>query len=159
MTFGMLNLDLYPLASVKQQLISSDWISLELPVAQSQWFCFCQVFRLFDRLHFLVDGRTAYFGAVSKLESYFESIGYTMPDHTMPADFVMRLCLGRGDISVVWIFSDGEQQDPNSTNSTNSNNSVNSNNSINPLSLSLLSSLFSLLFSLSLSWTVNETEN
>ena len=148
MTFGMLNLDLYPLASVKQQLISSDWISLELPVAQSQWFCFCQVFRLFDRLHFLVDGRTAYFGAVSKLESYFESIGYTMPDHTMPADFVMRLCLGRGDISVVWIFSDGEQQDPNSTNS---------NNSINPLSLfSLLSSLFS---SLSLSWTVNETEN
>lgn len=35
MTFGMLNLDLYPVASVKQ-LISSAWISLELPVAQSQ---------------------------------------------------------------------------------------------------------------------------
>ena len=89
-----------------------------------------------------MDGRTAYFGAVSKLESYFESIGYTMPDHTMPADFVMRLCLGRGDISVVWIFSDGEQQDPNSTNS---------NNSINPLSLfSLLSSLLSLSLELSM---------
>lgn len=56
-----------------------------------------QVFRLFDRLHFLVDGRTAYFGAVSKLESYFESIGYTMPDHTMPADFVMRLCIDPRD--------------------------------------------------------------
>lgn len=56
-----------------------------------------QVFRLFDRLHFLVDGRTAYFGAVSKLESYFASIGYTMPDHTMPADFVMRLCIDPRD--------------------------------------------------------------
>jgi len=56
-----------------------------------------QVFRLFDRLHFLIDGRTAYFGAISKLEEYFASIGYTMPDHTMPADFVMRLCIDPRD--------------------------------------------------------------
>ena len=96
----MLHLNPYPLATlalVDQQVISSDWIWLELPVTP-RFFWFCQVFRLFDRLHFLVDGRTAYFGAVAKLESYFASIGYTMPDHTMPADFVMRLCLG--DISV-----------------------------------------------------------
>ena len=52
-----------------------------------------EVFRLFDRLHFLVDGRTAYFGPVKQLEAYFSSIGYAMPDHTMPADFVMKLLL------------------------------------------------------------------
>ena len=50
-----------------------------------------EVFRLFDRLSFLVDGRTAYFGPVNQLEAYFSSIGYPMPDHTMPVDFVMKL--------------------------------------------------------------------
>ena len=50
-----------------------------------------EVFRLFDRLHFLVDGRTAFFVPVKQLEAYFSSIGYPMPDHTMPADFVMKL--------------------------------------------------------------------
>lgn len=56
-----------------------------------------QVFRLFDRLHFLVDGRTAFFGPVKQLEAYFSSIGYPMPDHTMPADFVMKLCINPRD--------------------------------------------------------------
>ncbi|CAJ1357581.1 unnamed protein product, partial [Effrenium voratum] len=56
-----------------------------------------QVFRLFDRLHFLIDGRTAYFGQLSKLEEHFAKIGFQMPDHTMPADFVMKLCINPRD--------------------------------------------------------------
>eukprot|EP00438_Fugacium_kawagutii_P016468 Skav211461 [mRNA] locus=scaffold379:214811:230882:- [translate_table: standard] len=60
------------------------------------------VFRLFDRLHFLIDGRTAYFGPLAKLEEYFANIGYTMPDHTMPADFVMRLRLDAQMVGDAW---------------------------------------------------------
>ena len=47
-----------------------------------------QIFRLFDKLLLLADGRPAYFGAASSALAYFESFGLVSPPHYNPADFM-----------------------------------------------------------------------
>src|SRR5450432_4407955 len=48
-------------------------------------------FRLFDKLLLLSAGRTHYFGSVSGVAPLFESLGYPMPIHMNPAEFVLDL--------------------------------------------------------------------
>lgn len=46
-------------------------------------------FQLFDKLLLLSAGRTCYNGAVSNVEGYLERIGYPIPGHTNPAEFLL----------------------------------------------------------------------
>jgi len=48
-------------------------------------------FALFDKLLLLSGGKTCYFGAVSQIEAYFESIGFPMPLHFNPAESLLDL--------------------------------------------------------------------
>ena len=48
-------------------------------------------FALFDKLLLLSDGKTCYFGAVDQIEAYFGSIGFPMPLHFNPAEFLLDL--------------------------------------------------------------------
>jgi len=48
-----------------------------------------KVFQGFDRLLLLSGGRVAYSGKVSKVDAHFQSLGFTMPMHENPADFLL----------------------------------------------------------------------
>lgn len=48
-------------------------------------------FKLFDKLLLLSSGRTCYFGKTENTESYFDSIGYSIPLQTNPAEFLLDL--------------------------------------------------------------------
>ncbi|KAL7563239.1 hypothetical protein ACA910_015731 [Epithemia clementina (nom. ined.)] len=45
-----------------------------------------KVYQGFDQIMLLSRGRTAYMGNVDEAESYFESIGHTLPPSTNPAE-------------------------------------------------------------------------
>ncbi|XP_050320114.1 uncharacterized protein LOC126753047 [Bactrocera neohumeralis] len=49
-----------------------------------------QMFHMFDKLLLLYSGRTAYFGEVNNVYTYFESIGVAIKPHYNPADFVLE---------------------------------------------------------------------
>ncbi|XP_053961092.1 ABC transporter G family member 1 isoform X2 [Anastrepha ludens] len=49
-----------------------------------------QMFHMFDKLLLLYNGRTAYFGEVNNIYTYFESIGVAIKPHYNPADFVLE---------------------------------------------------------------------
>lgn len=48
-------------------------------------------FQLFNNLLLLSGGKTCYFGPVSEVPSYFENIGYPIPPHTNPAEYILDL--------------------------------------------------------------------
>jgi ABC-type multidrug transport system ATPase subunit len=48
------------------------------------------VFRLFDKLLLLSGGKSHYFGAVNQVGTYFESLGYPIPIHTNPAEYLLE---------------------------------------------------------------------
>jgi ABC-type multidrug transport system ATPase subunit len=48
-------------------------------------------FQLFDKLLLLSSGRSHYFGTIEGLEAQFESMGYPIPLHTNPAEFLLEL--------------------------------------------------------------------
>ncbi|KAF2837618.1 putative ABC transporter [Patellaria atrata CBS 101060] len=48
-------------------------------------------FDLFDKLLLLSEGKTAYNGPVPKVRDYFDSLGFTMPLYTNPAEFIIDL--------------------------------------------------------------------
>lgn len=49
-------------------------------------------FRLFDKLLLLSGGRTCYNGPVSNVDGYLERVGYPIPAHTNPAEFLLDIC-------------------------------------------------------------------
>lgn len=49
------------------------------------------MFQLFDKLLLLSGGKSYYYGAVSEVESEFESLGHPMPIHINPAEFLLEL--------------------------------------------------------------------
>ena len=49
------------------------------------------VFKVFDKLLLLADGRVAYFGPVSAVSDYFAALQHPAPPHTNPADHIMRV--------------------------------------------------------------------
>lgn len=49
------------------------------------------VFRMFDKLHLLSKGRTAYYGSMDEVASYFEEIGYPIPPHVHPAEYLLEI--------------------------------------------------------------------
>ncbi|KAH8816310.1 putative ABC transporter [Xylogone sp. PMI_703] len=48
-------------------------------------------FECFDKLLLLSAGKTHYFGPVAEVNSYFSTIGYPMPLHTNPAEYILDL--------------------------------------------------------------------
>ena len=48
-------------------------------------------FQLFDKLLLLSGGKSHYFGTVEDVEPQFESMGYPVPLHTNPAEFLLEL--------------------------------------------------------------------
>ncbi|GAQ34620.1 ABC transporter [Aspergillus niger] len=48
-------------------------------------------FQLFDKLLLLSSGKTCYFGPVTEVPTYFDSIGYSLPINTNPAEFILDL--------------------------------------------------------------------
>lgn len=48
-------------------------------------------FQLFDKLLLLSGGKSHYFGSVEGVEPQFESLGFPMPIHTNPAEFLLEL--------------------------------------------------------------------
>lgn len=50
-----------------------------------------EIFKLFDKLYLIVDGRAAYFGPTSHVDTYFTKFGHIMPPGSNPADFAMEL--------------------------------------------------------------------
>ncbi|RDL37213.1 p-loop containing nucleoside triphosphate hydrolase protein [Venustampulla echinocandica] len=48
-------------------------------------------FGLFDKLILLSQGKTQYFGAVGGIDQHFASLGFPMPTHTNPAEFILEL--------------------------------------------------------------------
>lgn len=48
-------------------------------------------FELFDKLLLLSSGRTCYFGPTLEVSNYFDRIGYPMPQHTNPAEFILDI--------------------------------------------------------------------
>ncbi len=54
-------------------------------------------FALFDKLLLLSGGKPQYFGPVHSLGGYLEGVGYAIPQHTNPAEFVLELLNGDFD--------------------------------------------------------------
>lgn len=50
-----------------------------------------QTFTLFDKLLLLSGGKPHYFGAVAGVIPYYQEIGYPVPPHTNPAEYVLEL--------------------------------------------------------------------
>lgn len=48
-------------------------------------------FELFDKLLLLSGGKTCYFGQTPNIQSYFQGIGYPIPSHTNPAEFLLDI--------------------------------------------------------------------
>ncbi|GKZ74480.1 hypothetical protein AnigIFM50267_000716 [Aspergillus niger] len=48
-------------------------------------------FQLFDKLLLLSSGKTCYFGPVTEVPTYFDTIGYSLPMNTNPAEFILDL--------------------------------------------------------------------
>ncbi|KAL4955224.1 P-loop containing nucleoside triphosphate hydrolase protein [Aspergillus filifer] len=48
-------------------------------------------FQLFDKLLLLSSGKTCYYGPVGEVPSYFDSIGYPVPSHTNPAEYILDI--------------------------------------------------------------------
>lgn len=48
-------------------------------------------FQLFDKLLLLSGGNSHYFGPAAGVQAHFESLGYPMPIHTNPAEFILNL--------------------------------------------------------------------
>ena len=48
-------------------------------------------FQLFDKLLLLSQGKTCYYGPVTKVPSYFESSGFPIPLHTNPAEHLLSI--------------------------------------------------------------------
>ncbi len=48
-------------------------------------------FNLFDKVLLLSGGKSQFFGPVSDVNSYYESLGYQLPLHTNPAEFILEL--------------------------------------------------------------------
>jgi ABC-type multidrug transport system ATPase subunit len=48
-------------------------------------------FNLFDKLLLMSQGKTQYFGPVKDVAGHYESIGYRMPVHVNPAEFLLEL--------------------------------------------------------------------
>jgi ABC-type multidrug transport system ATPase subunit len=48
-------------------------------------------FQLFDKLLLLAQGQTCYFGAVSKVSSYFSGLGFAVPPLTNPSEHILHL--------------------------------------------------------------------
>ncbi|KAF8852060.1 P-loop containing nucleoside triphosphate hydrolase protein [Acephala macrosclerotiorum] len=48
-------------------------------------------FQMFDKLLLLSAGKSHYFGSVDGVASHFESMGFAMPNHTNPAEFLLEL--------------------------------------------------------------------
>lgn len=70
-----------------------------------------EAFMLFDDVILLGrGGRTAYYGPVSELESYFLSLGHTFPAHTNPADALLDLVSAMPAVLCdAWAEHQGEQ--------------------------------------------------
>ena len=49
-----------------------------------------EIFGMLDTLLLLAEGNCVYFGAAGDAVSYFERIGYKIPDYTNPADFLVN---------------------------------------------------------------------
>lgn len=48
-------------------------------------------FNLFDKLLLLSSGKPHYFGPVDKVVDYYAELGYAIPNHTNPAEFLLEL--------------------------------------------------------------------
>lgn len=48
-------------------------------------------FQLFDKLLLLSSGKTCYLGPVTDVPTYFDTIGYSLPMNTNPAEFILDL--------------------------------------------------------------------
>ncbi|KAL4791564.1 P-loop containing nucleoside triphosphate hydrolase protein [Aspergillus venezuelensis] len=48
-------------------------------------------FQLFDKLLLLSGGKTCYYGPVREVPSYFDRIGYPVPSHTNPAEYILDI--------------------------------------------------------------------
>uniref|UniRef100_A0A914ZTZ6 ABC transporter domain-containing protein n=1 Tax=Parascaris univalens TaxID=6257 RepID=A0A914ZTZ6_PARUN len=67
-----------------------------------------EIFEMFDRVVFLANGGVAFLGSPSEAVQFFGSCGYTIPEHTNPADFFIqtlaivpgdeRRCIKRADV-------------------------------------------------------------
>lgn len=59
-------------------------------------------FELFDKLLLLSSGKTCYFGRTAEVGAYFDHMGFPMPQHTNPAEFLL-------DIVSADFSADGEE--------------------------------------------------
>lgn len=73
------------ITSFMQQLARSHDVIIACTIHQPS----AKVFRGFDRLLLLSGGCVAYSGKVSKVDAYFQSLGFTMPIQENPADFLL----------------------------------------------------------------------
>ncbi|XP_030834888.1 ATP-binding cassette, sub-family G (WHITE), member 2 isoform X1 [Strongylocentrotus purpuratus] len=56
------------------------------------------IFRLFDKMHLLGQGRTIYHGPAQEALEYFSSIGFECEEHNNPPDFFLDVILGQSDL-------------------------------------------------------------
>eukprot|EP01127_Copromyxa_protea_P000879 TRINITY_DN1079_c0_g1_i1.p1 TRINITY_DN1079_c0_g1~~TRINITY_DN1079_c0_g1_i1.p1 ORF type:complete len:735 (-),score=163.25 TRINITY_DN1079_c0_g1_i1:39-2081(-) len=69
-----------------------------------------EIFRLFDRLVILADGKTVFFGDRAQATTYFSKLGYLCPKFINPADYLMKVV----QVNPTAIEA-AEDEDPNST--------------------------------------------
>jgi ABC-type multidrug transport system ATPase subunit len=50
-----------------------------------------KIFEMFDKVLLLSGGKTCYYGTVDQIEPYFGSLGYHLPNHMNPAEFILDL--------------------------------------------------------------------
>lgn len=50
-----------------------------------------EIFNLFDRLFFLIEGKCVYQGPASQTVDYFDKIGFTCPEFSNPPDYIMSI--------------------------------------------------------------------
>ena len=50
-----------------------------------------EIFRLFDRLLFLIEGKCVYQGRAIEVIDYFSKIGFSCPEFSNPPDYIMSI--------------------------------------------------------------------
>lgn len=81
-------------------------------------------FHLMDNLLLLHNGRCAYFGSVHTVVPFFNSIGFPMPPHYNPADFILDKIKGQQEDADKIISAAEKLEKLPTTSSSNSNNGV-----------------------------------
>ena len=75
----------------RERIADGECLHLQIIVIASIHQPSTTTFQMFDSILLLAAGKTAYYGPISRIETYFAAIGFPMPPHINPAEFILDL--------------------------------------------------------------------